>query len=98
MWFGRLILFALLAVDWAADQPVPGCVFSPALSSTEAYSASADYREDIRKELVAGAAPAALPGPAAVPAPADEPLPSPATTPRRGQAAAFLYLYMTLLC
>jgi hypothetical protein len=98
MWFGRLILFALLAVDWAADQPVPGYVFSPALSSTEAYSVSADYREDIRKELVAGAAPAALPEPAAAPRPDDWATLSPATTPRHGHAAEFLSLDMPLLC
>ncbi|HZY83540.1 MAG TPA: hypothetical protein VFE78_01805 [Gemmataceae bacterium] len=94
---GRLILFALLAVDWAADQPVPGCVFSPALSSTEAYSASADHREGARKEIDSGAAGAALPALAGAPAPADFPLLAPAGAPIR-RHADLLRLYMTLLC
>jgi hypothetical protein len=98
MWFGRLLLLALLAVDWASDPFQGTCPTSVVWASTEAYPVSLDYREDVRKELAAGAAPAALPEPAAAPAPVDWPALSPALTRRHGPAAEFLYLYMTLLC
>jgi hypothetical protein len=98
MWFGRLILFALLVVDWASDPYQGTCPFSVVWASTEAYSVSSDYREDIRKELVAGAAPAPLPDLAAAPSAEGGPPRSPATARRHRHAAAFLYLYMTLLC
>jgi hypothetical protein len=95
MWFGRLILFALLVVDWASDPYQGSCPSSSAWASTEAYSVSADYWEEIRKELASGAVP---PDTAAAPAPKYSPLLSAAPAPRPDRAAELLYLYMTLLC
>jgi hypothetical protein len=97
MWIGRLTLFALLVVDWASDPYQGTCPYSAVWASTEAYPVSLDYREQYRKELVAGAAPAALPDLAAVRGPDGWLLLSRATPPP-GRAVDLLYRYMALLC
>jgi hypothetical protein len=97
MWFGRLILFALLVVDWASDPYQGACPQSSVWASTEAYSVSSDYREEIRKELAWGASPAALPDLAARPAP-DAVFLLAAEARRPDRADDLLYFYMTLLC
>jgi hypothetical protein len=97
MWTGRLILLALLALDWGADGPVPGDPFSPPLSSTEAYPVSRSHREAIAKELALAAGPASVPPrPEVAPAPGDWP-PPPVPTPRH-DCGDILRLHMTLLC
>ncbi len=98
MWSGRLILFALLVVDWASDPYQGACPSSAVWASTEAYSVSQGYRDEIRKGLASGAAPAAFPELAARPAPADQPLPAALRAQRPGLADDLLYRYMTLLC
>ena len=98
MWPGRLILFALLVVDWASGPCQGACLFSAVWASTEAYSVSHDYREEIRRELTSGAAPAGLSDLAAVPASADRPPLALVQVARAGLGDDLLYLDMTLLC
>jgi hypothetical protein len=98
MWSARLFLFALLLVDWASDPCQGTCPLSAVWASTEAYSVSADYREEIRKELVSGAAPAALPALTTAPVRDDRLLVLTASAARADRADDLLYRYMTLLC
>jgi hypothetical protein len=96
MWPGRLILFALLAVDWAADPCQGACPFSAAFSSTETYTLAGDHREKIRREL-APAAPAPTSSRPAF-APARDCWPPSASTAPYARGTDLLRLYMTLRC
>jgi hypothetical protein len=60
----RLIVFALLAVDWAADPSQGTSPLSPLLGSTETVCPSLAYRQEALRQIAA--APSPLPGAPAV--------------------------------